>query len=88
MVRTQQYKMIFDENRSRGELYDLLLDPEENQNLIDARGKTIGRISEYATLKEAMRGTIEKYRAAEPDNAERELSPAMIEDLRALGYAE
>lgn len=81
MLRTDRYKYIWSSD-NRHELYDLLNDPAEKNNLANERPDIARDLDRR--LKE-WQGTFE---AAAPAEEAPEFDPQVVERLRALGYLE
>ncbi len=74
------YKYIFDELSSREELYDLRLDPEERNDLLEAGDPSTAQLA--ARLHSFLRSTGPRA----PGESAGKLSGAEEESLRSLGY--
>ena len=78
-VRTPQWKFISIPRIAQEELYDLITDPREAQNVLSAHG---GALSPF---REIVRRFWDPARATNNDPRQR-LAPALLQQLEALGY--
>lgn len=85
-VRTSRFKLILDQRPGAEEplrLYDLRADPEERQNLADARPRMV---EELRSGLEAWLGRLEELGQLEASDAD--LDAERLEELRSLGYVD
>jgi arylsulfatase A-like enzyme len=76
-VRTDRFKLYYDRYSGHEELYDLLSDPGEQQNIIES----------HPEVAESLREKLKEWMATERGRPSRiELSEKEKESLRALGY--
>lgn len=78
-VSKGRYKLMRDLEKGRAALYDLIADPSEQNNLISERPVVAKQLA--GLLKERARKTRQATESYQP-------APEMLEQLRALGYAE
>lgn len=78
-LRTPEWKLIYRHLDDAYELYDLVADPKES---VDVAGERPEAEAELRALLDAWIGSMD----GGPEDAERELSPEALEQLKALGY--
>jgi hypothetical protein len=79
-VRTSRYKLIRDQEKDRGELFDLATDPAESQNVSGSHPNVVKRLQRVIDERSQEMPTPRPTKqGAVPD-------PATVERLRALGY--
>jgi len=86
MVRSDDYKLLYDAKADREELYDLRADPAEQHDLL-AAGPDAVPADAYALLAAAMRIQLEHHGRIAANREPEPLDPEVLEELRALGYA-
>ena len=86
MVRSAALKLIYDARSGARELYDLRADPHERVNLLaPGRGEPPPG---YARLARELGVLRERHAALRPRRPGEPLAPAVVEELKALGYVE
>ena len=85
MVRSRTHKLIYDAVSDTETLYDLAADPAEEKNLLADGGAPPPAYAALARELAALRARHAKLRSRE---MEQNLSPEVVEELRALGYVE
>ncbi len=88
MVRTTDYKLIYDADDRTTEFYHLASDPAEERNLAAATLPAAHRSAYAAHLAELQR-VMESYAGFDSERRPApSLSPEMIAELRAMGYVD
>jgi choline-sulfatase len=84
-----QHKLIRKEAENRQELYDLVRDPTESNDISSSNlGLLAALEAQFAAWEEELRECAERYWQKEGVNQGEELSPEVVARLRDLGYLE